>query len=89
MTIIQASKPTTCHIDDELMIIIFQQYLKSVTFNEPRMYRIEGCESVYLFHTILARYGRESPYNINPKDINNCNDIQALITLAEFINTRR
>lgn len=89
MTIIQASKPATCHIDDQLMIIIFQQYLKSVTFNEPRMYRIEGRERVYLFHTTPAHYGWELTYNINSEDINNCNDIQTLITLAEFINARR
>lgn len=39
MTIIQASKPATYKVDDELMVVVFQQYLKSIRFNEPRMYR--------------------------------------------------
>ena len=42
MILIQASKPATHKVDDELMVVVFQQYLKSIRFNEPRMYRIEG-----------------------------------------------
>lgn len=87
MTIIQASKPATYKIDDELMLVVFQQYLKSIRFNEPRMYRMESRERTYLFH-IEPKLDRWEPsYGILSKDIHNCNDLQVLITLAEFLNS--
>lgn len=42
MILIQASKPATYQVDDQLMTVVFQQYLKSIRFNEPKTYRIEG-----------------------------------------------
>ena len=87
MILIQASKPATHKIDDELMIVVFQQYLKSLRFNEPRMYRMEGRErTTYLFHIESTCDKWEPSYHILSKDIHNCNDLQVLITLAEFLN---
>lgn len=86
MILIQASKPTTHKIDDELMLVVFQQYLKSIRFNEPRIYRIEGRERTYLFHIESTLDKWEPSYCIISKDIRNCNDLQALITLADFLN---
>lgn len=86
MILIQASKPATYKIDDELMIVVFQQYLKSIRFNEPRMYRIEGRERTYLFHIESTCDKWEPSYHILSKDIRNCNDLQVLITLADFLN---
>lgn len=86
MILIQASKPATHKVDDELMVVVFQQYLKSIRFNKPRMYRIESRERTYLFH-IEPKLDRWEPsYCILSKDIHNCNDLQVLITLAEFLN---
>ena len=86
MTIIQASKTATYKIDDELMIVVFQQYLKSLRFNEPRMYRMEGRERTYLFHIEPKLDRWETSYGIISKDIRNCNDLQVLITLVDFLN---
>lgn len=86
MILIQASKPATFKLDDQLMVVVFQQYLKSVRFNEPRMYRIEGRERTYLFHTEPAYDEWEPSYIITPKDIYNCHDLQVLITLVDFLN---
>lgn len=86
MTIIQASKTATYKIDDELMIVVFQQYLKSLRFNEPRMYRMEGCERTYLFHIESTCDKWDPYYHILSKDIRNCNDLQVLITLVDFLN---
>lgn len=87
MVLIQASKPATYKIDDELMLVVFQQYLKSIRFNEPRMYRMEGRERTYLFHIESSLDKWEPSYRILSKDIHNCNDLQVLITLAEFLNS--
>ena len=86
MLLIQASKPVTYNIDDELMVVIFQQYLKNLRFNEPRMYRIEGRERAYLFHIESTCDKWEPSYHIISKDIRNCNDLQVLITLVDFLN---
>ena len=86
MILIQTSKPATYQIDDQLMVVVFQQYLKSIRFTEPRMYRIVGKEQTYLFHTESAYDEWEPSYSIIPKDIYSCNDLQALITLADFLN---
>lgn len=86
MILIQASKPATYKIDDELMVVIFQQYLKNLRFTEPKTYRIEGREHIYLFKTEPAHYGWELSYAFTSKVINNCNDLQVLITLADFLN---
>lgn len=87
MILIQASKPTTHKIEDELMIVVFQQYLKSLRFNEPRMYRMEGHErTTYLFHIESTCDKWEPSYHILSKDIRNCNDLQVLITLVDVLN---
>lgn len=86
MILIQASKPVTYEVDDELMVVVFQQYLKSIRFNEPRMYRMEGHERTYLFHIESTLDKWEPAYCILSKDIRNCNDLQVLITLADFLN---
>ena len=87
MILIQASKQATYKIDDELLLVVFQQYLKSIRFNEPRMYRMEGRERTYLFY-IESKLDRWEPsYCILSKDIHNCNDLQVLITLADFLNS--
>lgn len=87
MILIQASKPATHQLDDQLMVVVFQQYLKNVRFTEPRMYRIVGKEQMYIFHTESAYDEWEPSYSIIPKDIDNCNDMQVLITLADFLNS--
>lgn len=87
MILIQASKEATYKIDDKLMLVVFQQYLKSIRFNEPRMYRMEGRERTYLFHIEPKLDRWETSYGILSKDIHNCNDLQVLITLAEFLNS--
>lgn len=86
MILIQASKPATYQIDDQLMVVVFQQYLKSIRFTEPRMYRIVGKEQTYIFHTEAVYDEWEPAYSIIPKDIYNCNDLHVLITLADFLN---
>lgn len=86
MILIQASKPATYQVDDQLMVVVFQQYLKSIRFNEPRMYRIEGREHTYLFHTEFAYDEWDPSYAFTTKYIYNCNDLQVLITLADFLN---
>ena len=86
MILIQASKPATYQLDDQLMIVVFQQYLKSIRFTEPKRCRIEGRERAYLFRTEPAYDEWEPAYAIAPEAIYNCNDLHALITLAEFLN---
>lgn len=86
MILIQAMKPATYTIHDELMIVVFQQYLKSVRLNEPRMYRIEGRDRVYPFHTETSREECEPPYCILSKNIHNCHDLQVLIALVDILN---
>lgn len=86
MILIQTSKPATYQIDDQLMVVVFQQYLKSIRFTEPRMYRIVGKEQTYLFRIESAYDEWEPSYSIISKDIYNCNDLQALISLADFLN---
>lgn len=86
MILIQAIKPATYKVDDELMVVVFQQYLKSIRFNEPRIYRIEGHERTHMFHIESTLDKWEPSYCIISKGIRNCNDLQALITLADFLN---
>ena len=86
MILIQASNPATHQLDDQLMVVVFQQYLKSLRFNEPRMYLIEGRERAYLFHIDSTCDKWEPSYGIGSKDIYNCKDLQVLITLADFLN---
>lgn len=86
MILIQSSNPATYKVDDELMVVIFQQYLKNLRFTEPKTYRIEGRENIYLFKTEPAHYGWELSYAFTSKVINNCNDIQVLIALVDFLN---
>ena len=86
MILIQASKPATYKVDDELMVVVFQQYLKSIRFNEPRMYRIESREHTYKYHIESTLDKWEPSYHILSKDIRNCNDLQVLITLVDFLN---
>lgn len=86
MILIQATKPATYQIDDQLMVVVFQQYLKSIRFTEPKMYRIVGHECTHLFRTEPV-YGEWEPsYVIESKAIYNCNDLHVLITLADFLN---
>lgn len=89
MILIEASKTATYQIDDQLMLVVFQRYLKNLRFTEPKMYRIEGRECTYLFKIEPAHYGWhgwELSYAFASKAINNCNDLQVLITLADFLN---
>lgn len=86
MILIQASKQATYQIDDQLMVAVFQQYLKNVRFTEPRWYKIVGKLETYIFETEPAYDEWEPSYAIASKAIYNCNDIHALITLADFLN---
>lgn len=89
MILIEASKTATYQIDDQLMTTVFQKYLKNLRFTEPKMYRIEGRERIYLFKIEPAHYGWhgwELSYAFTSKSINNCNDLQVLITLVDFLN---
>lgn len=86
MILIQASKPATYQIDDQLMVVVFQQYLNNVRFAEPKTYRIEGRERTYLFRTELAHDEWEPFYVFLSTAIETCKDLQVLITLADFLN---
>lgn len=86
MILIQAVKPATYKLDDELMVVVFQQYLMNVRLHEPRTYRIKGRDRVYLFHTEAARDECEPSYCILSKNIHKCNDLQVLIALVDFLN---
>lgn len=86
MILIQASKPATYQIDDQLMVVVFQQYLKNLRFMEPKSFQIVGRECTYLFRTEPAYAEWEPAYAITSKDIYNCNDLQTLITLADSLN---
>jgi hypothetical protein len=86
MILVQATKPATYQVDDQLMVVVFQQYLKSVRFTEPKTYRIVGREHIYLFRTEPAYDEWEPSYVIESKAIYNCKDLQVLITLADFLN---
>lgn len=86
MILIQSSKPATYQIGDQLMVVVFQQYLKSIRFNEPKTYRIEGRDGIYLFRTEFAYDEWDPAHAISTKSINNCNDLQVLITLVDFLN---
>lgn len=83
---VQASKQAIHRMDEQIMLIVFKEYLKDITFDKSETYRIVGSERTYSFKTVLTNYGWESTYNIDTKDINNCNDLQVLIALAECIN---
>ena len=84
MILIQSSKPATYQIDDQLMVVVFQQYLKNLRFTEPKSYRIVGRECTYLFNTIPLYDEWEPSYAF--KEIYDCNDLHVLITLADFLN---
>ena len=86
MILIQASKPATYQIDDQLMVVVFQQYLKNLRFMEPKSFQIVGRECTYLFRTEPVYSEWEPAYAITSKDIYNCNDLQTLITLADSLN---
>jgi hypothetical protein len=86
MILIQSSKPATYQIGDQLMVVVFQQYLKGIRFTEPKSYRIVSHELTYLFRTEPVYDEREPSYAITSKEIYNCNDLQVLITLADFLN---
>lgn len=86
MILIQTSKPATYQIDDQLMVVVFQQYLKNVRLNEPRMYKIVGKLKTYIFDTESMYEDWETPYIFIQEEIYNCSDLQVLITLADFLN---
>lgn len=86
MILIQASEPATFQIDDQLMVVLFKQYLRSIRFNEPKTYRIEGRDGIYLFRTEFAYDEWDPAHAISTKSLNICNDLQVLITLADFLS---
>lgn len=74
------------HLSNDLMVIIFQQFLLDVRFDSHRIFTCSGKNYFYLFSTEVHREHDTVYYTLEHKMLRKCEDLDVLISLADQIN---
>lgn len=74
------------YLSNDLMVIIFQQFLLEVRFDSHRLFTCSGKNYFYLFATTIhIEYGT-THYTLDRKLVRRCEDLDVLISLTDQIN---
>lgn len=74
------------YLSNDLMVIIFQQFLLEVRFDSHRLFTCSGKNYFYLFTTNIHREHGTMYYTLDPKLLRRCEDLDVLISLTDQIN---
>jgi hypothetical protein len=74
------------YLSNDLMVIIFQQFLLEVRFDSHRLFTCSGKNYFYLFTTTIHREHGTMYYTLDPKLLRRCEDLDVLISLTDQIN---
>lgn len=74
------------YLSNDLMVIIFQQFLLEVRFDSHRIFTCRGKDYFYLFTTSIHRERTTMYYTLEPKLVRRCEDLDVLISLTDQIN---
>lgn len=74
------------YLSNDLMVIIFQQFLLEVRFDSHRIFTCSGKNYFYLFTTTIHREHDTMYYTLEPKMVRRCEDLDVLISLADQVN---
>lgn len=74
------------YLSNDLMVIIFQQFLLEVRFDSNRIFTCSGKNYFYLFRTEFHREHNTRYYTLEPKMLRRCEDLDVLISLTDQIN---
>lgn len=75
------------YLSNDLMVIIFQQFLLEVRFDSHRIFTCSGKNYFYLFTTTIHREHDTMYYALESKLVRRCEDLDVLISLAGQINS--
>lgn len=74
------------YLNNDLMVIIFQQFLLEVRFDSHRIFTCSGKNYFYLFTTTIHREHGTTYYTLDPKLVRRCEDLDVLIFLTHQVN---
>ena len=74
------------YLSNDLMVIIFQQFLLDVRFDSHRIFTFRGKNYFYLFSTNIHREHDTMYYTLDPRLVRRCEDLDVLISLTDQIN---
>lgn len=74
------------YLSNDLMVIIFQQFLLEVRFDSPRIFTCSGKNYFYLFSTNIHREHGTKYHTLDSKLLRRCEDLDVLISLTDQIN---
>lgn len=74
------------YLSNDLMVIIFQQFLLEVRFDSHRLFTCSGKNYFYLFATNIHREYGTTYYTLDRKLVRRCEDLDVLISLTDQIN---
>lgn len=74
------------YLSNDLMVIIFQQFLLEVRFSSHNVFACRGKDYLYTFWTKIHGEGRFTYYTLDPTQVRKCENLDALISLIDKIN---
>lgn len=74
------------YLSNDLMTLIFQQFLLEVRFSSHKIFTCSGKNYFYLFSTNIHREHDTMYYTLDPKLVRRCGDLDVLISLTDQIN---
>ena len=74
------------YLSNDLMVLIFQQFLLEVRFSSQKIFTRGGKDYLYLFRTNIHREGRLMYYKLDTAQVRKCENLDVLISLTEQIN---
>ena len=74
------------YLSNDLMVIIFQNFLLSVRFNSYKCYTFRSINYFYIFSTNAKKEWGKTYYMLDPKLVRKCEDLDVLISLTDQIN---
>ena len=74
------------YLSNDLMVIIFQQFLLDVRFDSHRIFTFRGKNYFYLFITGIRREHGTTYHALDPKLVRKCEDLDILLSLTDQIN---
>lgn len=73
------------YLSNDLMVIIFQQFLLGARFDSHRIFTCRGKDYFYLFTTNIHRERTTMYYTLDSKLVRRCEDLDVLISLTDQI----
>lgn len=74
------------YLSNDLMVIIFQQFLLEVRFSSHNVFACGDKDCLYLFWTNIHREGDIMYYTLDREQVRKCENLDALISLIDKIN---